>query len=167
MYIDTIRIVNKFMQIFIEDIKVKSSLNHLEHLRLSFERMGKYGLKMNPLKCVFSVCAGGFLGFVVHKKSIEINQNKTKAILETKSPSTKKELQSLFGKIDFLRRFISNLSGKSQAFSPLLRLKKDDNFNWGKEHKKAFDAIKDYLMKPPILLPPIRNKGMKLYISGI
>jgi hypothetical protein len=64
--------------------------------------MRKYGLKMNPSKCV-----GDFLGFVVHKKGIEINQNKTKA----KPPSTAKELQSLLGKINFLRRFISNLSG--------------------------------------------------------
>ncbi|XP_058741134.1 uncharacterized protein LOC131613485 [Vicia villosa] len=39
--------------------------------------------------------AGDFMGFVVHKKGIEINQNKTKAIMETKAPSTKKELQSL------------------------------------------------------------------------
>jgi len=39
---------------------------------------------MNPLKCAFGVRAGDFLGFVVHKKDIVINQNKTKAILETK-----------------------------------------------------------------------------------
>ena len=83
---------------------------------------------MNPLKCVFGVCAGDFLGFVVHKKGIEINQKKTTAIVETKAPSTKKELQSLLGKINFLRRFILNLSGKTQAFSPLLRLKKEDVF---------------------------------------
>jgi len=46
---------------------------------------------MNPLKCAFGVCAGDFLGFVVNKKGIEINQNKTKAILEIKPPSNKKE----------------------------------------------------------------------------
>jgi hypothetical protein len=57
----------------------------------------------------------------MHKKGIEINQNKTKAILETKPPSTKKELRSLLGKINFLRRFISNLSGKTQVYSQLLR----------------------------------------------
>jgi len=122
--------IDKFMQIFIDDIVVKSSSgdDHLGQLRLSFERMKKYGLKMNPLKCAFGVCAGDFLAFVVHQKSIEVNQNKTKAILETEPPSTKKELQSLMGKINFLRRFISNLSGKTQAFSPILRLKKEDNF---------------------------------------
>jgi len=67
--------------------------------------------------------------------------------LETKPPLTKKELQSLLGKINFLRRFISNLSGKTQAFSPLLRLKKEDSFNWGQDHQMAIDAIKDYLTK--------------------
>ncbi len=93
-----------------------------------------------------------------------INENKTKAILETKPPSTKKELQSFLGKINFLRRFISNLSGKTQVLSPLLLLKKEDNFHWGQQHQQAFDAIKSYLIKPLILLPPIRNKDMKLYI---
>jgi hypothetical protein len=107
--------IEDFMQVYIDDIVVKSSSEdkHLDHLRRSIERMRQYGLKMNPLKCAFGVCAGDFLGFVVHKKGIEINQNKTKAIMETKAPSTKKELQSLLGKINFLRWFISNLSGKT------------------------------------------------------
>ena len=105
--------IGKFMQIYIDAIVVKSSSeeDHLEHLRLSFERMRKHGLKMNPLKCAFGVRAGDFFGFVVHKKGIEINENKTKAILETKPPSAKKELQSLLGKLNLLRRFISNRAG--------------------------------------------------------
>src|SRR4051812_37976354 len=119
-------------------------MSHLDHLSQSFERMRKYGLKMNPLKCAFFVQAGDFLGFVVHKKGIEINQNKTKAIMQTKAPSTKKELQSLLGKINFLR-FISNLSGRIQAFSPLLRLK-HGNFEWTNNNEEAFEKIKQYLM---------------------
>src|SRR6266487_1711157 len=160
--------IDNFMQVYIDDIVIKSSSDdgHLEHLRKSFERMRKCGLKMNPLKCAFCVHAGDFLGFVVHKKGIEINQNKTKAIMETQPPVTKKQLQSLLGKINFLRRFISNLSGKSQPFSPLLRLKKDDVFKWEAEHQRAFEDIKLYLSKPPILMSPIRNKFMKLYISA-
>lgn len=79
---------------------------------------------MNILKCVFCVNASDFLGSVVHKKDIEINMNKIKVILNTESPTNKKQLQSLHGKINFLRRFISNLSGKTKVFSPLLRLKK-------------------------------------------
>ena len=73
-------------------VKSLSEDDHLEHLRLSFEIMRKYGLKMNLPKCAFGVCASDFLGFVVHKKDIEINQDKTKP------PTTKKELHSLLGK---------------------------------------------------------------------
>ena len=62
--------IGKFMQIYIDDIVVKSSTekDYLHHLQISFERMRKYRLKMNPLKCVFGVRAGDFLGFVVHQK---------------------------------------------------------------------------------------------------
>ena len=85
---------------------------------------------MNPLKCALCVHARYFLSFVVHKKGIEINQSKTKAILDPNPPSTKKQLQSFFwGKINFLRRFISNLSGKMKVFSPLLKIKKESDFH--------------------------------------
>lgn len=159
--------IEKFMQVYIDDIVIKSSYenDHLDHLRRSFESMRRYRLKMNPLKCAFGVHAGDFLGFVVQKKGIEINQNNTKAILDLKPPSTKKYLQSLLGKINFPRRFISNLSGKTKIFSPLLKIKKESDFHWGQELQEAFDAIKEYLTKSPILLPPSRNKNMSLYIA--
>ena len=51
-------------------------------------------------------------------------------------------------------------------FLPLLRLKKEDVFKWEPKHQKAFDDIKAYLMNPPILLHPLRDKVMKLYIAA-
>lgn len=113
--------IETFMQIYIDDIFVKSvsGKSHLDHLRLSFERMRRHGLKMNPLNMHF-MCM----------REIEINQNKTKAIMEEKAQLTKKELQSLLGKINFLRRFISNLNRRTQAFSPLIQLNKE-GFEWG------------------------------------
>ena len=54
----------------------------------------------------------------------------------------KVELQSLIGKINFILRFTDNLSGKIQPFSPLLKLKADQKFVWGKAQQKASDEIK-------------------------
>jgi len=51
-----------------------------------------------------------------------------KAIDKAVPPTTKKELQSLLGKVNFIRRFISNLSEKILSFSPLLKLKSDKEF---------------------------------------
>ena len=48
----------------------------------------------------------------------------------------------------------------------MVKLKKEENFKWEEEHQKAFEEIKTYLMNPPVLLPPIKNRPMKLYIAA-
>ena len=70
-------------------------------------------------------------------------------------PTTKKQLQSLLGQINFLRRFITNSAGKMKAFSTLLKLKDSDQFEWREEHQAAFTQIKVSLTKPPVLVPPL------------
>nr|KYP45445.1 Transposon Ty3-I Gag-Pol polyprotein [Cajanus cajan] len=161
-------LIGKFVQVYIDDIIVESKRKdeHLLHLKLSFERMRKHELNMNPLKFAFGVTTRKFLGFIVHQKGIEVDKNKTKAIMETRPPPNKKELQSLMGKINFLRRFISNLSGKTKVFSPLLRLKKEEEFRWEEEHQKAFEEIKTYLAHPLVIAPPSKGRQLKLYVSS-
>jgi hypothetical protein len=86
---------------------------------------------MSPNKCAFGVSAGQFLDFMVHERGIEISQKSIKAIDEAVPPTNKTELQSPLGKINFIRRFISNLSKRILPFSPLLKLKNDPEFKWG------------------------------------
>ena len=83
-------------EIYIDDIAVKSKkvAEHVNHLRKSFERMRPHQLKLNPLKCAFGVQAGNVLGFLVHQRGVEVDQNKGKAIMSAKTPQNKKELQS-------------------------------------------------------------------------
>lgn len=154
------------LEVYIDDVVIKSTnqADHAKGLKKAFSRMKQHQLKMNLRKCAFGVQAGNFLGFLVHQRGIEIDKNKTKAIMDFLSPKTKKQLQSLLGKINFLRRFIANLSGKLQPPSPILRIKEDAEFQWLKEHHKAFDEIKTYLASPPVLMPPKKGKHLKLYI---
>ena len=98
--------------------------------------MRRYGLKMNPLKCAFGVSAGRFLGFIIHEKGIEIDPKRIEAMKQVETPACKKDLHKFLGKVNFLRRFISNLSGKIDAFTPILRLKDEAEFNWGQNIKK-------------------------------
>ena len=97
---------------------------------------------MNPNKCSFGVSAGQFLGFMVHEHGIKISQKTIAAIDKVEAPKTKVELQSLIGKINYIRRFISNLFGRIQPFSSLLKLKADQEFMWGEEHQKVLEGIK-------------------------
>ena len=100
---------------------------------------------------------------MVHERGIEVGK---KAIDEAVPPTTKTELQSLLGKINFIRRFISNLSERILPFSPLLKLKNDQEFKWGDIQQKAFEEIKEYMKCLPMLVPPQQGKPFKLYISA-
>ena len=71
---------------------------------------------------------------MVHQRGIEISRRSIDAINKIVAPTNKTELQSLIGKVNFIRTFISNLSGKIRAFSPLLKLKADQEFISGKNN---------------------------------
>jgi len=159
--------IGKLVEIYSGDVVVKSGdfTKHLAVLRKVLECTRKHGLTMNPNKCAFGVSAGQFLGFMVHQRGIEISRRSIDAINKIIAPTKKTELQSLIGKVNFIRRFISNLSGKIRAFSPLLKLKADQEFIWGKEQQLALDEIKSYLVNPPVLIPPQQGKPFRLYLS--
>jgi ribonuclease HI len=161
-------LIGLLVEIYIDDVVVKSKeiIDHIADLRKVFERTRKYGLKMNPTKCAFGVSAGQFLGFPVHERGIEVPQRSISAIQKIQPPEDKKQLQSLIGKINFIRRFISNLSGRLEPFTPLLRLKADQEFTLGAEQRKALDNIKKYLSSPPVLVSPQKGVPFKLYLSA-
>ena len=119
---------------------------------------------MNPKKCAFGVSAGQFLGFLVHERGVEIGLKSQEAVKMMKPPTTKKELQKLIGKINFVRRFISNLSGRIEPFMGLVKIKSDDEFRWGAEQQQAFDEIKEYLSKPLVLVPPQQDRPFYVYL---
>jgi hypothetical protein len=156
------------VEVYIDDIVVKSAGDdsHLAGLRLAFAKMRRYKLKMNPLKCAFGVSAGKFLCFIVHEKGIEIDPKKIEAIQSVKAPTCKKDLQKFLGKVNYLRRFICNLSRKVNAFTPLLRLKNDVDFTWGAKQQEAFDEIKSYLTSSPVLQAPKSGIPFKLYVAA-
>jgi len=124
------KLIGRIVEIYIDDVMIKSRgyNEHMADLRETLECTRKHGLKMNPNKCAFGVSTEQFLGFMVHERGIEVGQKSVKAIDEAVPPTTKTELQSLLGKIHFIRRFISNLSERILSFSPLLKLKSDQEF---------------------------------------
>ncbi|XP_070006751.1 uncharacterized protein [Nicotiana sylvestris] len=78
--------------------------------------------------------------------------------------NVKCNVDDLVGKLAYLRRFISNLAGRCQPFSCLM--KKCVPCKWDQECSNAFESIKSYLMKPPVLEAPIFGKSLILYISA-
>jgi hypothetical protein len=93
------------LEVYIDDVVVKSDSmdSHLADLCLALERMRRYGLKMNPLKCTFGVSSGKFLGFIIHKYVIEIDPTKIESINKVQPPQCKNGMQKFLGKLNYLR----------------------------------------------------------------
>jgi hypothetical protein len=156
------------LEVYIYDVIVKSDSmdSHLANLRLTLERMCRYGLKMNPLKCVFSVLADKFLGFLIHEHGIEVDPTKIESINKVQPLQCKNDMQKFLGKVNYLIRFISNLSEKISAFAPILRLKNEAEFTWGADQQHAFENIKQYLSSSLVVKAPMAGTPFRLYITA-
>lgn len=95
---------------------------------------------MNPKKYLFGLEEGNLLGHIIFKDSIQIDPTIIEAILHIQHPRSIRELQAFLGKINFLRRFISNLAKLIRSLNNML--KKDSTIKWTIEAKKSFEDIK-------------------------
>jgi hypothetical protein len=156
------------LEVYINDVIVKSDSmdDHLADLRLALERMHQYGLKMNPLKCVFSVSAGKFFKFIIHEHGIDIDPTMIESIKKVQRPQCKNDMQKFLGKVNYIRRFISNLSGKISAFAPIPRFKNEAEFTWEADQQRAFENIKRYLSSSPVMKAPMARISFRLYIAA-
>jgi ribonuclease HI len=160
-------LISKLVEIYIDNIVVKSTSTggHLGDLHHVFERTRRFGLKMNPKKCAFGVWAGQFLSFLVQERGIEIGLKSQEAVRTMVPPTMKWELQQLIVKINFVRRFISNLFGRIETFMDLVMIKADEEFRWGAEQQQAFKEIKEYLVRPPVLVSPQQDRPFYIYLT--
>ena len=140
------------MEVYIDDMLVKSKQRpaHAVHLQQTFDLLGEYGMKLNPLKCAFGVSADRFLGFMVTQRGIEANPTQLKSILQSPAPTSKKGIQQLTGRLAALGRFISRFTNRLKPFFATLR--GANLAEWNEECDRAFMAIKQYLTDPPILV---------------
>jgi hypothetical protein len=125
--------------------------------------MRRAQLKLNPDKCVFGVHWGKVLCCLVSVKGIEANPDKINAIVHMKPPRPRKEVQRLTGRIAALNWFMAKLAERSLPF--LKVLKGSRTFEWGPEQQDAFDALKEYIQKLPMLASPQSDQPLILYVS--
>ena len=98
--------------VYLDDVTIfsKKREEHAFHLKQIFERCRKYGIYLNPKKCVFVVTEGNILGHIILKKGILIYPERIKAIEQIPLPHNKKGMQSFMGTINFVQRFMPDFA---------------------------------------------------------
>lgn len=89
-----------------------------------------------------------------------MNPAQVKKVMQMGKPKTKKDVQSLLGKIVAMGRFVSKISDKCKPF--LKSIKETKEIEGGPKQDEALGSIKNYLMTPPMLSAP--KPGKELYL---
>ena len=145
-----------FADSFIDDIGIYSDTfkDHLKHIRYVLQALRKANIAARPTKCCFGFSKLEFLGHIVGGGKIMPTQDKIKAILSFKPPTTKKQVRSFIGLIGFYRKFIPNFSRYSAPITDLTKKGLPTKVKWTSEHQECFDRLKSMIASEPVLRAP-------------
>lgn len=131
--------------IFMDDFFIHGSTEEEHDVRLKqvMKRIEELNMKINTTKSVFGVTEAEFLGHTISTTGIKPTHDKVQAILDLRSPRTVTELKSLLGMINFVGKFIPNLSTLTFNMRSLLR--KECLFEWKQTHNEELEKIKRVL----------------------
>ena len=79
------------------------------------------------------------------------------------TPQTEKQIYSFLGKVNYIARFIAQLTAICDLLFKLL--KKDVKIEWTNDCQVAFNKIKQYLWNLPILVPSTSGYPFILYLA--
>ena len=127
-----------------------SEKQHDETVDMTLRQCEKAGITLNFDKCKFKVKKLRFLGEFISCEGVQPDPDKVKVIQEWKTPYDVKSLQSFFGMINFVGKFLPNLASRTQALRSLL--KKNSQWVWDQNQEREFQDMKKALSSAPILV---------------
>ncbi|XP_070002968.1 uncharacterized protein [Nicotiana sylvestris] len=131
--------------------RIGSMAEHMKHLQMVFELLKANQLLIKKSKCSFGQDKMEYLGHVISKHGMSIDESKIKAMLDWTQPKSVKELREFLGLRGYYRRFIGNFATISK---PLTSLLKKENFSWSMEATQAFEELKQAMVQGPVLALP-------------
>ncbi|KAJ3464714.1 hypothetical protein MRS44_009500 [Fusarium solani] len=143
--------LDDFVVCYLDDILIFSETEeeHTEHVHKVLKALQDANLLVEPEKSTFHTHEVEFLGHIISPNEIRMDPKKIAAVRDWPRPKNLKEVQSFIGFANYYRRFIRNF-GKIAI--PLTELtKKETRFIWTPKAEEAFQALKDAILKEPVL----------------
>jgi hypothetical protein len=146
--------------IYLDDIIVYSRTKeeHKRHLEIILTRLSEHKLYCARDKCRFFQSEIKFLGYILGDGKVSPDPSKIKAMLDWPRPTSVKEVKMFLGLTGFYRKFVARYA---DIALPLTTLTADEfrrDFRWTSEAEAAFNALKEAMVKAPVLLIPDPNQ---------
>ena len=154
--------------IYLDDVIVFSDTpqEHLQRMRVVFDRLREHGLKLKPSKCEVFKSEINYLAHHVSQKGVLPSKKNLESIAQCPPPDMYTKVKSFVGLVGHYRRFIK---GFAKIAAPLYDLtsgnnkdKKSEHVDLSPEACEAFDLLKAACLQAPILSFPDFNKPFLL-----
>ena len=157
--------LHKFAVAYLDDIIIFSKdEEHLEYLRIIFQRLTEASLKLKRSKCDFMKTQIQYLGHHISSSGIQPLPEKLGSIKNMPAPRSPKEVKQFLGLAGCYHKFIPRFSDLSRPLISLTR--KDVLFEWTKECQACFKLLKETLCTHPILWYLDPNKSYVLFTDA-
>ena len=149
-------------EVIVDDLLVWGTTEeeHDQNLIKVLERAREVNLKLNKKKTRIRVKEVTYIGHTLTADGLKPDTKKVEAIVKMPTPQSKEELQRFLGMIQYLAKFIPELSEKASPLRELL--KKNSTWSWYPEHQAAFDKLKEECSRQPTLKYYDVNKPVKI-----
>ena len=154
--------------IYLDDVIIfsRTEEEHLERMRVVFDRFREHGLKLKPSKCEVFKTEINYLAHHVSKRGVLPSKKNLEAIAQCPPSDTYTKVKSFVGLVGHYRRFIK---GFDNIATPLYDLtsgenkdKKSEHLDLPQEAQEAFDRLKVACLQAPILAFPDFDKPFLL-----
>ena len=120
-------------------------------MKACLTQLQQYDLHLNASKLKFFTEQIEFLGHVIQHNKVQKLTSKVKAILEMPQPQCTEDVRRFLGMVTYYARFIPNASTITTPLRLLLR--KNVQFKWSNNCKRAFGALKHEIASDRVLMP--------------
>ena len=148
-----------FAMAYLDDIIIYSSTpeEHLEHIKMVFEKLHDAKLSMKLSKCHFFTKEIQYLRHILGKEGIKPVPAKTEAIKVMHPPVNPKQVCTFLGLVGYYRKFIRNFAKIAKPLTMLTCM--DVKFEWKDTHQDAFMKLKEAIIQAPI---PAKTEAIKV-----
>ena len=99
---------------------------HESEVKETMKKLDEAGYRLHPKKCEFFKKEAEWVGHQINQDGIRPPQDKLEAITKINIPKNEKELKSFLGAIQYLSKYIKNLSAQTDILRKLLKKKRMD-----------------------------------------
>ena len=141
-------------EIYLDDLIIPATTEEelIHNFIIVLERFRKYGITINPLKCLLGISEAVYVGHTINEHGLHFKREKLDSVLNFPKPIFSKQLKSFVSLASYFRNHVRNHATRVQ---PLFELLKDYERNkrivWTEASEAAFDDIREAIHQCPRL----------------